>query len=715
MHLLAQPTNHTKSPSPSVIFFSFSLHSLTSFFLRPSGCRDLRQPDGRTTRASEMNALQHNLPEATREKYPRVVGGSHVDDDSSSAAWGEEVQGLDTTCYHADGEEAHGFRACGRRPRSGPGRGASPCCPGGYACSVDDDDDDYEEAALSCVVVIDPRATMSAGHDIAGEQQERAVAKVVACTDPAWDGDICGAMMPAIIPIRGGVGYRRLRDGAVSAKTKDDDARVDDDAQTQGGEGAGVGCSDDDNEDTSAAVQAPRTRGLRGRRRKREALTLGPVIQLTIPEPRPTTEQRRTIESSSLRSTTIERDAPQPSSSSSSPSSSASSTTGSTTSSPPSETPSNIYLYPSSSSLPTTTPSSPTLQSHNPTQTQTIPTPTHTHHTLTGIETVVPTYPPSTTNTNTPSSHLRLPTSQTTKLGLGLGTPFLVLLVLALVACLHRHQRRRRRRRALALAQHAAPPFDFDAPEMVPVSVADFAHLRLRQRPQPQPQPRRRYTGDNERRSLPPSPLTQRSNSWYRNMWQQSATYDFAPATAAPLVPRRSSARLLSSNSRRRRLDHHHHQQHHNHNHQKSSHDLVHSGLLGSHPPQVPPLPRVSWSQGRDSRRHDGGRGYAEELGALYSSYFDDDHHQDASYDDHGPWSPGLQDDRGNHTVLVPPAVRMRGSHQQRYLSLDVNNRGPGGIDEVSPLSSSGSPSAHCAPGRISAMSGLDGLSPRPM
>lgn len=93
---------------------------------------------------------------------------------------------------------------------------------------------------------------------------------------------------------------------------------------------------------------------------------------------------------------------------------------------------------------------------------------------LTGIQTVVPTIiptPPGASNTRTDGG-----TSLGVRLALGLGIPFLIILIMAFVYCIYRRQRRRQ------VKDRQYPPYDFNTPEGKPVSVSDFP-----QPPPPQP------------------------------------------------------------------------------------------------------------------------------------------------------------------------------------------------------------------------------------
>ncbi|PSR79462.1 hypothetical protein BD289DRAFT_485536 [Coniella lustricola] len=158
-------------------------------------------------------------------------------------------------------------------------------------------------------------------------------------------------------------------------------------------------------------------------------------------------------------------------------STSSSSSLISTTSS--SSTPSSTAASSSSSAsfLPPTTTQTPSSSASSPISTS--PTLIHTFS-LTGIETVVPTYPPFTTasSTSSSSSHSRSTDSAlAVKLSLGLGIPFAILLILLSVILLHRRQKRIVKTRRTG---NTHSPLDFGAtPEMAVVSQADFA------RPQP--------------------------------------------------------------------------------------------------------------------------------------------------------------------------------------------------------------------------------------
>lgn len=299
--------------------------------------------------------------------------------------------------------------------------------------------------------------------------------------------------------------------------------------------------------------------------------------------------------------------------------------------------------------------------------------------TLTGIQTVVPTYPPFTSSSSSSSSSSsQYRNSLATKLGLGLGIPLLILLVILLVACLHLHQRRRQKHRLFT----QTPPFDFDAPEMVPVSVADFAYLRESSGGAATTT----AAGIGECRA-------RRSSSIY----SQPEHRETALAAPAPIVPRRSSARLQGGGR--------------SGSSGGGGGGVPHLGPLSSHPLQVPLVQRVAWDQGSGGSGRGGGVGGqgSPDLGALYASYFD------GPQQSHGPWDP--------EQAQVPPTrvpmvqvdrqseqTGQRQGQRWQYLSVDVNSSA-GGIDEVSPLSSSGS--APYVPRRISAVSAVDKLSPR--
>lgn len=88
--------------------------------------------------------------------------------------------------------------------------------------------------------------------------------------------------------------------------------------------------------------------------------------------------------------------------------------------------------------------------------------------------TTLPTIPTIQPDTNPhPNPNTNTTAALATKLGLGLGIPTLVLLVLAITACTHCRQRQRQRQELLY--NHQAPPFDFTAPEIPPVTAADLS------------------------------------------------------------------------------------------------------------------------------------------------------------------------------------------------------------------------------------------------
>lgn len=93
--------------------------------------------------------------------------------------------------------------------------------------------------------------------------------------------------------------------------------------------------------------------------------------------------------------------------------------------------------------------------------------------TLTGYQTMVPTYP----SLPTASSESISPTALATKLCLALLIPAAVLSIILLTTLLHRRQRRRQQQRQL---NEKTPPFDFTAADeqWMPISVADFSSPR---------------------------------------------------------------------------------------------------------------------------------------------------------------------------------------------------------------------------------------------
>lgn len=398
-----------------------------------------------------------------------------------------------------------------------------------------------------------------------------------------------------------------------------------------------------------------------------QSLTLGPTLHITIPPwPRSTSTQDGFTTSSRMGTATLDVDT----------ASSSSGFASHTLETPSSTTTSSPRLL--STLVPSPSPQT-TEQASSPTRV------------LTGIQTIVPTYPPTTSSSSSSSSASK--SSLATKLGLGLGIPLLVALVLALTACLHARQRRRRRRK---LAR-SAPPFDFDAPEVTPISVADFAHIRHRRVQHPQME---QVARQDQRGS---------------QTWRWSGHSSLEP----PLVPRRSSARL--SSSRRRRGE-------------------ALPGPLRSNPigrpsfvEGIPEERRVRWRE-EDDYYEDGPHFLhdAEDLDSVYASYSDleiDPYLQRSSSDsrlddDEDPsWRSRPDHGLAPGSLRVPPAAHVRvastrrlghqlQTQQPQHLMVDVRNAGTGVLDEVSPLSSSGS--MRYVPGRISDVSGVGGLSPRP-
>lgn len=265
--------------------------------------------------------------------------------------------------------------------------------------------------------------------------------------------------------------------------------------------------------------------------------------------------------------------------------------------------------------------------------------------TPTGIQSVVPTYPPfSASSSSTSTTNW---SSLGTKLGLGLGIPILVLLTLLLTMALHRRQAR-------LAKQHHHHHQKSPSPEMATTSPIDPAYPRLH------PAPSSRFSTAGDVVVSPAPGITTPAQLYF----PPPSPPQLPPPPPPPAVPRRSSARLLA-------------------------------GPLDSHPPVRPASSIYEGEAGIREGIGLSGNGVADVL-AEYLDF--NPQHLD------GPWDPG-QD-------IVPPAplppepvagIAQPGQIRQ-YLSVDVEHS-PGGIDEVSPLSSSSS--GPYMPARISAMSGL--------
>lgn len=298
--------------------------------------------------------------------------------------------------------------------------------------------------------------------------------------------------------------------------------------------------------------------------------------------------------------------------------------------------------------------------------------------TPTGIQAVVPTYPPSTTSSSNTSTTTNW-SAIGTKLGLCLGIPLLVLLTLLLVALLHRRQARRAKehRRRHHPPEMATTPA---ATDNTPAAYSSYYYPRLH----PVPSSRLSTAGDIVVTPAPGLTITTTTTTTTPTPAQQLY---FPPPTPTPTspppaVPRRSSARL-------------------------------HGGPLNSHPPPPPPAiirPASSIYDGSNVRMKSmissvgsgGGGGRSTGVGTVLSEYLDfHPQHLD------GPWDPGQEEEAS----AVPRPLEPVGQRERRrqYLSVDVEHS-PGGVDEVSPLSSSSS--GPYMPARISAMSGLSPSSP---
>lgn len=277
--------------------------------------------------------------------------------------------------------------------------------------------------------------------------------------------------------------------------------------------------------------------------------------------------------------------------------------------------------------------------------------------TPTGYQSIVPTYPPLTSSSSS-TSFTTNGSSVGLKLGLGLGIPFLVLLILLLTIVLHRRQVR--------LAKHYHHQ-NSSSPEMATtISTTEPAFPRLH----PAPSSRFSTAGDvvvtpapgMHGTPTPPPPPGMRSTP-------VQLYFPPPPSPPPPVVPRRSSARLRPA------------------------------GPLTSHPPIRPASSIYDGGENaivRESFVGLGGNG----VGNVLAEYLDlnPQHLEDGPRDSDQVHVPAL---------VLPPTPVARSTQQdprRQYLSVDVDYS-PGGIEEVSPLSTSSS-GPHI-PARISVMSAL--------
>ncbi|KAJ4393923.1 hypothetical protein N0V93_003140 [Gnomoniopsis smithogilvyi] len=274
--------------------------------------------------------------------------------------------------------------------------------------------------------------------------------------------------------------------------------------------------------------------------------------------------------------------------------------------------------------------------------------------TPTGYQSIVPTYPPLTSSSTSTTNQ----SSLGTRLSLGLGIPIAVLLILLLTIVLHRRQVRLAKDRRHHHHRHRNPT----SPEMATISTIEPTYPHLH----PVPSSRFSTAGDVVVTPAPgistPTPGLSAPMQLY---------FPPPPSPPPPAVPRRSSARLLA-------------------------------GPLTSHPPARPPS---SIYDGDDATRESavalGGNG----VGNVLADYLMDPNPQHVD----GPWN---SDQVHVPALLLPPkpVARNRPQDQRRqYLSVDTDHS-PGGIEEVSPLSSSSSGPQY--PARSSVMSGLSPSSP---
>lgn len=297
---------------------------------------------------------------------------------------------------------------------------------------------------------------------------------------------------------------------------------------------------------------------------------------------------------------------------------------------------------------------------------------THTF-TPTGYQTIVPTYPPFSFSSSSPSSSSTSTkmnwSSLGTKLGLGLGIPILVLLTLLFTLLLHRRQARLAKLSSSRYYHHhhhhqRTPTF----PEMTHVAADTRLH----------PAPSSRFSTAGDLAVTPAPGILTTSTPTTTTRTQLYYTQPPSPSPPPPAVPKRNSARLLFA------------------------------GPLNSHPPP-PPAARPASSiydenDSRDVRESAvalGGNG----VGNVLSQYLDT-----GSMYVNEAWDPSQVLD----VPALPPPLKTAASARQeeqtrQYLSVNVNHS-PGGIEEVSPLSSSGS--GPYIPARISGMSGMSPVSP---
>lgn len=293
----------------------------------------------------------------------------------------------------------------------------------------------------------------------------------------------------------------------------------------------------------------------------------------------------------------------------------------------------------------------------------------------TGYQTIVPTYPPfsfssSSSSSSSAPSNTTNRSSLGTKLGLGLGIPFLVLLTLLLTILLHRRQAR-----------------------LAKISSSHYYHHHHRHQQRPR-LPEMTTTAADTRLHPAPSSRFSTAGSVFVTPAPGIITTPtptptqlfgpVSPSSLPPEVPKRNSARLFFA------------------------------GPLNSHPPPPPSAAAAarpaSSIYDEDDNSHAvresmvarlGGNGVANVL----SQYLD----TNPSYLN-GPWDPGQVEDVPALPLPLKTTARARLEEQTRqHLAVDVDNS-PGGIEEVSPLSSSGS--GPYIPARISGMSGMSPVSP---
>lgn len=302
--------------------------------------------------------------------------------------------------------------------------------------------------------------------------------------------------------------------------------------------------------------------------------------------------------------------------------------------------------------------------------------------TPTGYQTIVPIYPPfsfsssSSSSSSTPFNTTNR-SSLGTKFGLGLGIPFLVLLTLLLTLLVHRRQARLAKLSSSHYYHHHHHHHHQHhqhrprLPEMTTTAAAATADTRL------YPAPSSRFSTAGSVFVTPAPGIITTPTPTPTQLFGP-----VSPSSLPPEVPKRNSARLFFA------------------------------GPLNSHPPPSAAAAArpASSIYDEDDNSHAVRESMVERLGGngvanVLSQYLD----TNPSYLN-GPWDPGQVEDVPALPLPLKTTARARLEEQTRqHLAVDVDNS-PGGIEEVSPLSSSGS--GPYIPARISGMSGMSPVSP---